>query len=326
MKVLKVFLLLIVILFAGSAIAGGIVVKNMLQPVNPVASENTRFVIPKGQAIGTIGTRLTDAGLIKNTWVFRILVKQAQVESKIQAGSFLLSANMTPAQIIREMTKGTDDIWITLLEGWRREEMAESLVKLELPNFDPQEFLDLTKDQEGYLFPDSYLVNKGIDTQGIVDLLTSTFDKKVKVGLAAKIKESGKPLNELVTIASLLEREAKGLQEMRTVSGILWNRVGIGMALNVDATLQYINGFNKVQQAWWSPPLAIDKAKESPFNTYIYAGIPPSPICNPGLDALTAAADPAKTDYLYYLHDPKGMIHYGKTLPEHNANVQRYLR
>lgn len=326
MKVIKALLIFLVVVIAISAVAGGIFVNSLLQPVNPTASEKTRFVVPKGQAIGTIGQRLTDAGLIKNMWVFRILVKQEQAESKIQAGSFLLSASMTPAQIIREMTKGTDDVWITLLEGWRREEMAESLAKMDLPNFDQQEFLDLTKDQEGYLFPDSYLVSKGIDTQGVVDVLSSTFDKKVKVGLADEIKASGKSLNELVTMASLLEREAKGAQQMKTVSGILWNRVGIGMALNVDATLQYIKGYDKVQQAWWTPPLSIDKERTSPFNTYTNAGIPPSPICNPGIDAMTAAIEPAETEYLYYLHDPKGAIHFAKTLPEHNANVQQYLR
>ena len=100
----------------------------------------------------------------------------------------------------------------------------------------------------------------------------------------------------------------------------------IGMALNVDATLQYIKGYDRVQQQWWVTPLAVDKERVSPFNTYTNAGLPPSPICNPGLEALTAAMEPASTEYLYYLHDPEGGIHYGKTLPEHNANVQQYLR
>jgi len=325
-KVLKLLLLIIVLVGAFSVVAGGVLARNMLQPVNPEVAETTIFVVPKGQSITKIGERLTEAGLLRHPLVFRFVVSKEQAQSKIQAGSFELSPSMTPEELIAEMTKGTDDVWMTLLEGWRREEMAESLAELDLPNYDEEEFLTLTEDKEGYLFPDSYLIQKSIDTEDIVDLLTSTFDKKVKVGLADEIAASGKPLDELVVMASLLEREARGEQQMKTVAGVLWNRMDIGMALNVDATLQYIKGYDRVQQQWWVTPLAVDKERVSPFNTYTNAGLPPSPICNPGLEALTAAMEPASTEYLYYLHDPEGGIHYGKTLPEHNANVQQYLR
>jgi UPF0755 protein len=325
-KVLKIVLASVVAVLVVGGIVGAVVLNSLMQPVNPQASEKVRFVVPQGQSISRIGERLAEAGLVKNPLVFRLLVQRENAAGKIQAGSFLLSASMTPAQLIAEMSKGTDDTWIKLLEGWRREEMAESLAKLDLPNYDQQEFLELTDGKEGYLFPDSYLVQKSIDTEGIVDLLTATFDKKVKTGLAKEIAASGKPLGEIVTMASLLEREAQGAEQMKLVSGVLWNRIDIGMALNVDATLQYIKGYDKVQQQWWSPPLAVDKELNSPYNTYTNAGMPPAPIANPGLDAIKAALNPSDTDYLYYLHDPKGQIHFAKTLPEHNANVQQYLR
>ncbi len=326
MKVLKLLLIALILLMVAGGVAGFIVVRNMLQPVNPASTEEIRFVIPKGQSIARIGERLTEAGLIKNPWVFRLLVKQQNAENAIQAGSFLLAASMTPAQLIQEMTKGTDDIWVTFLEGWRREEMAESLSELDLPNYDPQEFLDLTVGKEGYLFPDTYLVQRSVTAEDIVNLMTSTFEKKVEEDLADQIESSGKPLDEIITMASLVQREAKGAQQLRVVSGVLWNRVDIGMALNVDATLQYIKGYNQAQQSWWVPPLAVDKEINSPFNTYMVAGLPPSPICNPGLDAIKAALDPAETNYLYYIHDTEGQVHFAETLDQHNANVQQYLR
>lgn len=326
MRYLKVFLALFVLLVVAGGIAAAVYLRSWLQPVNPAATERVRFVIPKGQSISRIGQRLADQGLVRHPLVFRLLVEQQQVADQIQAGSFLLSASMTPAQLISEMTKGTDDIWITLLEGWRREEMAASLTTQELENFDQDEFLALTADQEGYLFPDTYLVQRSISTAELVQLLTNTFTRKVRTGLADELAASGRSLEEVVVMASLIQREARDPQQMLVVSGILWNRIEIGMALNVDATLQYIKGYDSQQQSWWVPPLAIDKERPSPYNTYQVAGLPPGPIANPGLAAIQAAIQPAETEYLYYLHDPQGNIHYGRTLPEHNANVQQYLR
>ena len=325
-KALKFILLGLIFLGIIAAIAGFVILRNLMSPVNPSATEQVRFVIPKGQSISRIGQRLEEAGLVKNALVFRFVAKQQGAENQIQAGSFELSANMTPTELIQAMSQGTDDTWVTLLEGWRREEIAESLATLELPNYDQDQFLELTEGKEGYLFPDTYLVQRSIATEDLVELLTDTFDKKVVVDLASEIEGTGKPLKELIVMASLIQREAKGAQQMRVVSGVLWNRVDTGMALNVDASLQYIKGYNTTQKSWWTPPLAIDKELESPYNTYKYADMPPEPIANPGLDAIKAAINPAETDYFYYLHDPQGNIHYAETLDQHNANVQRYLR
>ncbi|MBW7955563.1 endolytic transglycosylase MltG [Patescibacteria group bacterium] len=326
MKVLKFLIIGLILIGIAAGVAGVVLVKQMLQPVNSGSTEVVRFVVPKGQSISRIGERLAEEGLIKHPLVFRGVVRQLGAENQIQAGSFELTAAMTPAELIEAMTQGTDDTWVTLLEGWRREEMAESLAELELPNYDEAEFLELTAGKEGYLFPDTYLVQRSIATEDIVNLLLATFDKKVETDLAAQIAASGKPLDEIVTIASLIQREAKGDQQMRLVSGVLWNRIDIGMALNVDATLQYLKGYSQSQQSWWVPPLAVDKEIESPYNTYKYAGLPPAPIANPGLDAIKAALNPTDTTYLYYLHDNQGGIHFGETLQQHNANVQRYLR
>jgi UPF0755 protein len=157
-------------------------------------------------------------------------------------------------------------------------------------------------------------------------LLENTFERKVETGLKEELVDSGKSLKDIITMASLIQREARGAEQMKLVSGVLWNRVDINMALNVDATLQYIKGYDNVQNTWWAPPLAVDKERTSLYNTYKHPGLPPGPITNPGLDAIKAAASPTETAYMYYLHDPTGKIHFGKTLDEHNVNVQKYLR
>ncbi len=326
MKPLKLFLLFLVLLVIASGVASVVVVRTMLQPVNPSNSNKIRFVVPKGQSISKIGDRLTEAGLIKHPLVFRFLVKKLNAEKEIQAGSFSLSPNMTPEQLITEMTKGTDDVWVTLLEGWRREEMANSLATQDLAHFDKQEFLRLTDGKEGYLFPDTYLVQREFTTEQIISLLKNTFKKKVEDDLADQITASGRSLKDIITMASIIQREAKGEEQMRLVSGVLWKRVDLGMGLNVDSTLQYLRGYNLIKDSWWVPPLAVDKESTSPYNTYKHAGLPPGPIANPGLDAIEAALHPTQTEYLYYLHDAQGQIHFGRTLEEHNANVQKYLR
>ena len=127
-------------------------------------------------------------------------------------------------------------------------------------------------------------------------------------------------------MASIVQREARDKTQMQNVAGILWNRLEIGMPLQVDASLQYVRGFDEVDQTWWAVPLAVDRARESEFNTYLNAGLPPAPICNPGFDAIEATLNPIDSDNIFYLHAPDGTIHYGETLDQHNANIQQHLR
>lgn len=295
-------------------------------PVNPGNQETQRFVVPKGRAINTIGKDLQEAGLIKNWLVFRLVVMKDDLANKIQAGSFDLSPNMSVGEIANRLTEGTNDLWVTIPEGWRREEIAQSLSEQELDNFSSKEFLQLTQGEEGRLFPDTYLIPREISTQQVATLLEQTFERKVISGLASEIASSPYSLDEALVMASIVEREASGLEEMKMVAGILWNRQENGIALNADATLQYIKGYNQEKDSWWIPPMVADKKLNSPYNTYLYAGLPPAPIANPGLDAIKAALHPANTNYLYYLHDSSGQIHYAATLDEHNANVDKYIR
>ena len=319
-------------------IGGGICLYTLVQPTNPTTQQQIKFVIPKGQPIIKIANNLKEKKLIKHPLVFRLVVKKQGLENKIQAGSFDLSANMNIWQITKILTQGTNDIWLTIPEGWRREEIAASIAKLDLSDYSKDEFLNLSAGFEGQLFPDSYLIPKMMSTQALFNLLTNTFEKKV-ASLETEIKQTknnsllskakidpDKDFMPILVMASILEREARGFAQMQTVSGVLWNRIAINMFLQVDASLQYIKGFNKTVDDWWVPPLAVDKEIESPFNTYLNVGLPPKPICNPGLDAIKAALTPNETNYLYYLHDRQGKIHFAVSFEEHNNNINKYLR
>ncbi len=299
---------------------------NLFQPTTDASAKKVRFVIPKGQALSIIAGRLEEEQLIKNAWAFRFAVYFNKLENKIQAGSFELSADMDTWQIAKTLTMGTDDLWITLPEGWRREEIAESLSRQGLSSFDKDEFLLLSKGLEGQLFPDTYLVPREVTSATLISLFKNTFASKVTTPLSQEIAASELSLNEILTLASLVQRESANDEEMPLVAQILLNRLAIDMPLQVDATLQYIKGYSQAEQSFWPTPLAEDKKLDSLYNTYKYADLPPSPICNPGLAAIKAVLNPSPTQAFYYIHDNSGKIHPARTLDEHNANVNKYLR
>lgn len=295
-------------------------------PVDSEALISQRFVIPRGQATSVIAARLQEQGLIRQRLFFSTVVKINGLGQKIQAGSFELSPSMSAREIAYQLTMGTDDIWLTFPEGWRREEIAESVVKQGLLDFDPDEFLRLSKGLEGQLYPDTYLVSRSLTASTLVQLLSNTFQSKVATPLATQIANHPWSLNQILTLASLVQRESANEAEMPLVAGILDHRLRIGMPLQVDATLQYVKGYSQSEQSWWSVPLATDKALNSLYNTYQNLGLPPAPICNPSLAAIKAVLAPTLTDALYYIHDNQGRIHTSRTLDEHNQNVNQYLR
>jgi UPF0755 protein len=302
-----------------------IIVFSLLRPVDSSDQRTVTFVVPKGQSSQQIAFRLHEAGLLRFPLAFRIVVYQKGLQNKIQAGSFRLSPSLSTWELAQALTKGTNDLWITLPEGWRREEIAASLSEQDLNDFDEKDFLYLTSNLEGQLFPDTYLISKSISTQALVNLLHSTFENKVLTVVNEDLSSSKLNLNQILTLASLVQRESANDAEMPLIAGILFNRLDIGMPLQVDATLQYIKSYSSAEQSWWSTPTAADKSLNSPFNTYQNSGLPPSPICNPGLAAIKAVLNPQVTSAFYYIHDLSGRIHVAETLDGHNANVNRYL-
>ncbi|MDD1677641.1 MAG: endolytic transglycosylase MltG, partial [Methanomicrobiales archaeon] len=279
----------------------------------------------KSESRGSIAERLERAGLVRSSTAFQILVVKEGLGRKIQAGDFRLSPAMTSLEIAQQLTHGTLDRWVTLVEGWRREETGQYLASnFQFPNsnFQYEEFLDLTGDLEGKLFPDTYLLPKDVDAKRLVAILTLNFEKKT-----ANLKPEKKDL----ILASIVEREAKFEADRPIVAGILLNRLEHGWPLQADATVQYVVGskkceVGKVKCEWWPKNLTRDDLEiKSPYNTYLYTGLPAGPICSPGLAAIKAAMSPAETDYLYYLSDSEGKMHYARTLEEHNENIAKYL-
>lgn len=304
----------------------------LLSPVMPNASEDQSqiFVIKPGQALIQIGQNLEHGKLIKSAFAFRLLVTQMGISKNIQAGDFRLTPAMSSRDIAQELTHGAIDIWTTLPEGLRVEEQAqiiESKLKFGANDkfqFNKQEYIKLA--EEGYMFPDTYLIPKDATSDFIAQKLRKTFREKVSEDILKKGIENDLSKEDVVILASLIEREAKTNEEKPIIAGILLNRLNSGIVLQVDATVSFAKGYDSAKNTWWSPPTVDDyKRVKSLYNTYLYVGLPPGPIASPGLESIRAAVEPSDTDYFYYLHDSEGKIHYAKTIEEHNKNIQEYL-
>jgi UPF0755 protein len=275
------------------------------------------FVIQKGSSIREIGNSLKKERLIKDPIVFFVYIKLNNLDRKIQAGNYRLSPSMPLTRIVEELQFGTLDRWVTIPEGFRAEEIADALKK-EIPSY-RDSWREVLNQNEGYLFPDTYLIPIDADIDMVVSIMRNNFNRKIQ---EAGLTPTDKNLERIVILASLIEREAITHEEKPLISGILNNRLRIGMALQVDATIQYAKGR---PDKWW-PRVTVDdyQSVDSPYNTYRHSGFPPGPIANPGIESIKAAANPQKTDYMYYIHS-KGKIYPARTLKEHNQNIQKYL-
>ncbi len=289
-------------------------------PANSKDNTPKIFIIEQGQGVRAIARNLKEQGLIKDPTVFFLLTKQTGLDSKIQAGSFRLNPSMTAKEVAQSLTVGTEDIWITVPEGQRAGEIADTLEKL-MPNYDETWERELEKN-EGYLFPDTYLLPKDADVNGVIKIMRDNFNTKYETLDTSKVNLTE---NEIVTLASLIEREARHAEDRPIVSSVIHNRLDIGMKLDIDATLQYIKGYDDVSKRWWPNNITNeDKKSSSLYNTYGRAGLPPAPISNPGLLSLQAAVNPDETPYLYYITDKNGVNRYAQTLEEHEENISTY--
>ncbi len=325
-KIIIIALLILVIAIP----VGAVQFYNFL--LRPPASQKTAkiFVVKPGQPLTQIAGNLEKAGLIKNAIAFRFLISQMGIEKTIQAGDYRLYTNQSARDIAKQLVHGALDVWITFPEGLRVEEQAVRIEqKLNTPendnyHFDKKQYISLA--QEGFMFPDTYLVPKGATAKDLADKLRGTFDQKVDSQLLTKGAKNNLTPMQLITLASIIEREAKTDEEKPTIAGIIINRLKAGIALQVDATVQYAMGYDSAKNSWWPQVSVADyKSVISPYNAYLNPGLPPGPICSPGLSSIEAAANPQDTPYVYYLHDSKGKIHYAKTGAEHADNIKKYL-
>lgn len=299
-----------------------------LQPVNRQDNTEITVVIPPGSSGAKIAQILVEKRLVRFAWAFRFSVWRQGLLRNLQAGSFRLKPSQSTDEIALTLTKGTNDVWVTIPEGWRAAEIGE-LLETELDGFrlDDPAYQTECLAYEGYLFPETYLLPRQYTATQSCRLLRQEYGRQLPFALRETIHQAGRTEEEVITLASIVQREAKRPEDMKIVAGILWNRIKLDMPLQVDATLQYIRGYDQREKTWWPRPRPEDKEIKSPYNTYLNAGLPPGPISNPGIDAIQAAIFPTSSDYYYYISSTDGQkMYYARTFEEHRANIFQYLQ
>jgi UPF0755 protein len=328
---------LLVIFIFGLILFGGVWWwKNNSQPASP-DKDLVSFVIPRGTSAVAIGNKLKSASLIKNPLAFKIYVQLTGKQKSIQAGEYRLTGSYSLSKLVSMLVSGPEEVWVTIPEGLRKEEIAERFIAVlgkkgqEAEDF-RTEFLSLTKDKEGYLFPDTYLFAPASTAQSVVNRMLALFEKQVDSEIRKSITESEYSFEEVIILASLLERETKSVEEKPTVAGIIYKRLEADWPLQIDASVQYAVANQKLKTQlsseikYWEGLSKDNLAISSPYNLYKLRGLPPTPVCNPGLITIKAAANPTDSDYWFYIHDKEGKIHYASIIEEHNLNVAKYLR
>lgn len=302
-------------------------------PANPFSKQTVVYAVQKGSGDEEIADNLQKLGLIRSSYFFQLYEIITFRHAYLQAGKYNFSPRMSVYEIVKKLSNG--DVVknkITILEGWDAEDVASYMEQkglckkdefLQLVKQDYSATLDFLKDKpkksglEGYIFPDTYEIAEGDTCQDVLQIMLANFGKKLTPQLREEIAKQEKSIFDIVTMASLIEKEVKNIDDKKIVSGILWRRIAISMPLQLDCTINYITGKS-------DPGAAIKDTKiDSPYNTYMYYGLPKGPISNPGINSILAAIYPTKTDYLYYLSD--GKTYYSKTFEEHQAKKAQYL-
>jgi len=298
-----------------------------------------------------ISQNLKQANLIKESFWFKFYVLTKGWAARLQAGQYILSPSMNIPQIALKMVSGqakANEKTVTIPEGFTIKQIEARLAKVglieegELINFNLSDLEmpgkmpgilgkmpGILKNEaaghpaqhllEGFLFPDTYRFAKDSSVEEIVAKMLDNFEKKLTPDLQAEIEKQGKTIFEIITMASLLEKEVVSREDRQIVSGIFWQRLASNYPLESCATIAYVLGLDKWRYSY------DDTRIKSPYNTYLNIGLPAGPICNPGLSAIQAAIYPQKTDYNFFLSAPDGQTIFSQTLEEHNLNKAKYF-
>ena len=292
----------------------------------------TQVTIVRGSSLADIATQLARNGVIGNATAFRVLAKLERSDADVEAGAYRFDAHQTQSQVLRALRTGGAQVarWVTFPEGFTDAQIARRLQTQGLGSAPTLErtfastSLDVdgtrTPSLEGYLFPSTYLVDVTATPSQIVAMLTGQFFKELPSDAAARAEALHVTVPQAVAVASLVEREAKIDADRPMIAGVIYNRLREHMPLQVDATIEYALPHHKAELSY------ADLKIDSPYNTYLHEGLPPTPIANPGLPSLEAALHPAKTDALYYVYCGGGHHVFAKTLAQHQANVARCLK
>lgn len=301
--------------------------------LNPDGEARIAVNVSQGMTASDVADLLYEKSLIKSPAAFRFYLSQHQLGEQIKAGRIVVKENMALPDIVQALVEGrSEEVAVTIPEGWTIRQIAERLEDLELTT--REEFLDCIKNcefdfkwlpddyREGYLYPDTYFVDfENFSVKGFISRMMQNFENRIPdEDWDTMMTRSSVSFSDTIIMASIVEREERDPGERPTVAGILWKRYNAGMGLGADATVLYALGRTKGGLSYEN--LQID----SPYNTRKYRGLPPTPICNPSVSSIQAALYPEKTDYWYYLHDSEGAVHYAKTLEEHNENKRLYIQ
>ncbi len=301
------------------------------------------FEIEKGQGISAISRNLASVGAVNSEFLFKSYVVLNELDTNIQAGIYTIKAGSNVKDIAALFQHGTLDTSITFVEGWRIEEFARKATSV-FGNVDYTTFVKEASESEGLLFPDTYVFSSNVTTSEVVDHLEEMFNKKAdSVVTPYALEKIGLTKDQVLSLASIIERETRDDADRAIVAGILIKRWKEGMKLEVDATTQYVaaplrfgckltnidvcpsEGIAK-DINWWPHDLTLaELAIDSPINTRKNLGIPAKPISSFGLSALKAVLEYAPSDYYFYINDSTGKTHFAKTLKEHEANIKQYL-
>ena len=309
------------------------------QPVDPAGSE-VEFQIELGESTPSVIGRLVEQGLISDPGVFRAYLQYTGLDTSLQAGNYRLSPAMSAIEIAQTLQDATpSQITFAVLKGWRIEEVAGTLPTSGI-EFSAEAFLsaalfhppdvDYLKEippevnLEGFLFPGKYEVARDITAPALIHFMLDRFTENLTPELQSGFANQRLSLYRAVILASIVQREAMVAEEMPMIASVFLNRLAAGMNLASDPTVQYAIGYNAALSTWWTNPLSVTDLKiDSPYNTYLYPGLPPTPIANPGLQALRAVAFPAQTSYYYFraLCDGSNRHVFAETYDEHLRNA-----
>ncbi len=319
---------------------------------SPGSPDGSRFVVGEGEGVDSIVNRLAEDGFIRSRPLFRWSLSRSGLATRIQPGPHDLAGVRTYYDIIDRLASGgvaAHEVTLLVREGETLRDIRATLGTLgaavaaeglysvtgapaEYPAAlspesgslaDEYPFLAGKPDDvglEGYLFPDTYRIYRDASAEDVVRRMLDNFADRMTPELLGEVKASGRSFHEVIIMASIIEREVRGSEERRMVADIFWRRLDEGMRLQADSTVNYVTGKRL-------PSVSYDDTRyDSPYNTYRYAGLPPGPIGNPGIEAIEAALDPEPNDFWYFLTDEEGTVHYARTFDEHNQNKYRYLK
>ena len=297
------------------------------------AEKQIQVKIRDGISTAEIADRLAEKGVIKSPLKFRIIARLRGYDDKLRPGAYTFTAGMEDDEVFAKLLTGEKRlVKFTIPEGFGVKEIAERLNNLDLvdkaeflkaaENFTPYDYMRKRQNvfyaAEGFLFPDTYAVESDMEIDEILKLMTGTFDERLTKKMRTQAEKMGLSIYELITLASLVEREVRFPEDRPIVAQVLLKRLKLNMPLQTDATLQYLMDTPKEDVS------IEDTQIDSPYNTYQHVGLPPGPIANPGMAAIEAVLHPAETDYLYFVADRRGHNHYAYTYEEHLNLVNQY--